>query len=151
MLVLIALTDPAAPAAPCEGFAVEGELVVPFGLECTEPDRCRCRRSWSGLSTLGFTSLAEVAERPDLTRDDLRRSVRALFDRLGYVDDIFEAFESGDEWFEGIDISDPFEAVERIVDDHVADIELVCSHFRVGTVLSRLGGLVAEAVSRRVA
>lgn len=151
MLILIALTDPAAPSPASHGFAVEGELVVPFGLVCSEPHRCRCSRAWSGLSTLGFTELAEVAERPNLSLDELRRAVRSMLDRLGYVDDIVEAHEAGDEWFDGIDISDPFAAVDRIVDDHIADIESICTHFGVGTVVSRLGGLVSETVSSRAA
>lgn len=151
MLTLIAVTDPAAPSSLCHGFAVSGELVVPFGLDCPEPDRCRCTRAWAGLSTLGFTELAEVAERPNLTRAELCRSIHDLLDRLGYIDDIVQAHEAGEEWFEELNISDPVAAVARIVDDHVAQIEQVCSHFPVGTVVSRLGDLVAESVSSRAA
>lgn len=151
MLTLIAVTDPSAPSSACDGFAVAGELVVPFGLDCAEPDRCPCTRAWAGLSTLGFTELAEVAERPNLTRAELRRSVHELLDRLGYVDDIVQAHEAGEEWFEELDISDPVAAVDRIVDDHVAQIEQICSHFPVGTVLSRLGDLVAETVASQAA
>jgi aryl-alcohol dehydrogenase-like predicted oxidoreductase len=124
---------------------------VPCGLGGDDPERCRCTRAWAGLSTLGFTELAEVAERPNLTRSDLRRSVHDLLDRLGYVDDIVQAHEAGEEWFEELDISDPVVAVDRIVDDHVAQVEQICSHFPVGTVLSRLGDLVAETVASRAA
>lgn len=151
MLTLIAVTDPAAPSPACHGFAVAGELVVPFGLDCAEPDRCRCTRAWAGLSTLGFTELAEIVDRPNLTRAELRRSVHDLLDRLGYIDDIVQAHEAGEEWFEELDISDPVVAVDRIVDDHVAQVEQICSHFPIGTVLSRLGDLVAETVSSRAA
>ena len=151
MLTLIAVADPAAPSPACHGFAVEGELVVPFGLDCAEPETCRCGRAWAGLSTLGFTELAEVADRPNLSRADLHGAVRGLLDRLGYVDDITEAHEAGDEWLDGLDISDPVEAIERVVEDHLARIEQICSHFPVGTVLSRLGDLVAETVSSRAA
>lgn len=151
MLTLIAVTDPSAPSPACHGFAVEGELVVPFGLDCDEPERCRCSRAWAGLATLGFTELAEVADRPNLSRSDLSRAVHDLLDRLGYVDDIVQAHEAGDEWFDELDITDPVVAIDRIVEDHVAQIEQICAHFPAGTVLSRLGDLVAETVSSRAA
>ena len=151
MLTLIAVTDPAAPSAACSGFAVEGELVVPFGLECTEPDRCRCSRAWAGLSTLGLTELAEVADRPNLTESQLRVAVRDLLDRLGYADDIVRAHEAGESWFGDLDLSDPDTAIERIVDDHLAQLAQICSHFPVGAVVSRLGDLVAESVGNQAA
>lgn len=151
MLALIAVTDPSAPLPACHGFAVAGELVVPFALDCTEPARCPCNRTWAGLATLGFTELAEVADRPNLTRTQLRRSVHDMLDALGYVDDIVQAHEAGDEWLDELDITDPVAAIDRIVEEHVAQIEQICSHFPVGTVVSRLGDLVAETVAPRAA
>lgn len=151
MLTLIALTDPSAPSPACHGFAVAGELVVPVSLCCEGTGDCRCTRSWAGLSTLGLTELAEVADRPNLTRAELRRSVHDLLDRLGYVGDIVQAHDDGERWIGDLDISDPVAAIDVIIDDHLDQIDQICAHFPVGTVVSRLCDLVAEAVVPRAA
>lgn len=125
------------------GEAVDGEIVTPVLIECTEPDRCSCTSTWAGLSTTGFSALAEVADRPNLTRAEVRRAIHDLLDEVGWIDDLVQAVEAGETCFDGYPVFDPVWATECMIDDHLAQIEQICSTFPVGTVLSRLGDLVA--------
>lgn len=145
MKVLIAVNQQRRVHEHQPGQAVDGELVSPILLECTEPERCRCNRSWAGLSTVGFSALAEVAERPNLDRLELRRLVHGLLDEVGWIDDMVQAIEA--DRCAGVgDVDDPVWAAERMVDEHLAQIDEICATFPVGTVLSRLGDLVAPTV-----
>jgi hypothetical protein len=147
MRVLIAVNQQRRIHGHQRGDAIDGELVSPVLLECTDPQRCRCSRSWAGLSTTGFSTLAEVAERPNLDRSDVRAALHQLLDELGWIDDVVQAIESDD----GDDRADPVWATERMIDEHLAQIDEICSTFAVGTVLSRLGDLVAPTVESRAA
>ena len=150
MRVLIAVNQQCRVHEHQPGEAVDGELVTPVLLECTEPARCRCNRSWAGLSTTGFSGLAEVADRPNLGRAELRRAIHNLLDEVGWIADVVQAIEV--DRADGItDVDDPVWAVERMIDDHLAQIDEICSTFPVGTVLSRLGDLVAPTVESRSA
>jgi len=147
MRVLIAVNQQRRVHEHHHGEAVDGELVTPVLLECTEPERCRCNRSWAGLSTVGFSALAEVAERPNLDRVELRRALHDLLDEVGWIDEMVQTVEADD----GDDADDPVWATEPMIDDHLLQIEDICSAFPVGTVLSRLGDLVAPTVESRAA
>jgi len=147
MRVLIAVNQQRRVHEHQPGRAVDGELVTPVLLECTQPERCRCNRSWAGLSTVGFSALAEVAERPNLDRVELRRALHGLLDEVGWIDEMMQAIEADD----SDDADDPVWATERMIDDHLVQIEEICSTFPVGTVLSRLGDLVAPTVESRAA
>lgn len=150
MRVLIAVNQQCRVHEHQPGEAVDGELVTPVLLECTEPARCRCNRSWAGLSTTGFSGLAEVADRPNLDRAELRRAIHNLLDEVGWIADVVQAIEA--DRADGItDVDDPVWAVECMIDDHLAQIDEICSTFPVGTVLSRLGDLVAPTVESRSA
>jgi hypothetical protein len=144
MRVLIAVNQQRRVHEHQPGRAVDGELVTPVLLECTEPERCRCNRSWAGLSTVGFSALAEVADRPNLDRLELRRALHGLLEEVGWIDEMMLAIEADDG-------DDPVWATERMIDDHLVQIEEICSTFPVGTVLSRLGDLVAPTVESRAA
>ena len=54
MKVLIAVNQQRRVHEHQPGQAVDGELVSPILLECTDPERCRCNRTWAGLSTVGL-------------------------------------------------------------------------------------------------
>ena len=154
MLVLIAAHDAGSRVATVPslgGSAVEGELVTPVLIECNEPHRCPCQRSWAGLVTAGFAEVAEVADRPNLTRAQLRRAVHDLLDHVGWIADVVQAAEAGECSFDGFDVTDPVAAVDLMVDEHLAQIELVCGAFPVGTTVSRFGDLVAPTVEPRAA
>jgi hypothetical protein len=142
MRVLIAVNQQRRVHEHQPGHAVDGELVTPVLLECTDPERCRCSRSWAGLSTVGFSALAEVAERPNLDRSEVRRKIHDLLDEVGWIDEVVQAIEADD----GGDADDPVWATERMIDEHLAQIDEICSTFPVGSVLSRLGDLVAPTV-----
>lgn len=150
MRVLIAVNQQCRVHEHQPGEAVDGELVTPVLLECTEPARCRCNRSWAGLSTTGFSGLAEVADRPNLDRSELRRAIHNLLDEVGWIDDVVQAIEA--DRADGVaDVDDPVWVVQRMIDDHLAQIDEICSTFPAGTVLSRLGDLVAPTVESRSA
>lgn len=147
MRVLIAVNQQRRVHEHQPGHAVDGELVSPVLLDCTDPERCRCNRSWAGLSTVGFSALAEVADRPNLDRLELRRALHGLLEEVGWIDEMMQAIESDDAG----DADDPVWATERMIDDHLAQIDEICATFPVGTVLSRLGDLVAPTVESRAA
>lgn len=151
MLVLIAVNQQRRVREHLPGEAVDGEIVTPVLLECTQPERCRCSRSWAGLSTTGFSGLAEVADRPNLSHSEVRRAIHDLLDEVGWIDDMMQAIDAGEATFDGIEILDPVWATESMVDDHLSQIERICETFPVGTVLSRLGDLVAPTVESRAA
>ncbi len=151
MKVLIAVNQHRRVREHRPGDAVDGEIVAPVLLECTEPERCRCNRSWAGLSTTGFSGLAEVADRPNLRPVEVRRAIHDLLDEVGWIDDMVQAIDAGETSFYGIEVSDPVWATECMIDDHLSQIERICETFPIGTVLSRLGDLVAPTVESRVA
>lgn len=150
MRVLIAVNQQRRVHEHQAGHAVDGELVTPVLLECSDPERCRCNRSWAGLSTVGFSALSEVADRPNIDRAELRRAIHGLLDEVGWIDDMVQAVEA-DRAAGSDDVDDPVWAAERMIDEHLARIDEICATFPVGTVLSRLGDLVAPTVESRSA
>ena len=147
MRVLIAVHHRPPDHEHRRGDAVDGELVTPMLLECSDRASCRCDHSWAGLSTAGFADLAEIADRPNLTRAELRRAVHGLLDEIGWIDELVQQVESDPDAAP----VDPVWAAERMVDEHLAHIDEICRSFPVGTVLSRLGDLVAPAAPPRAA
>ena len=89
--------------------------------------------------------MAEVAERPNLDRLELRRAIHGLLDEVGWIDDMVQAIEADRSAGAG-DVDDPVWTAERMIDEHLAQIDEICATFPVGTVLSRLGDLVAPTV-----
>ncbi len=151
MRVLIAVNQQRRIHDHQPGHAVDGELVTPVLLDCTDPANCRCNRSWAGLATVGFSALAEVADRPNLARGEVRAAVHELLDEIGWIDEMVQAIESDRGDSHDDDGDDPVWATERMIDDHLAQIDAICASFPVGTVLSRLGDLVAPTVESRAA
>lgn len=151
MRVLIAVNQQRRVHDHHPGDAVDGELVAPVLLDCTDPDRCCCNRSWAGLSTAGFSGLAEVAERPNLTRAQVRRAIHDLLDDVGWIDEAVQLTDAGEFTLDGVVIDDPVWAAERMIDEYVEQIDAICSAFPVGAVLSRLGDLVSPTVETRAA
>ena len=151
MRVLIAVNEQRRVHEHQPGDAVDGELVAPVLLDCTDPARCRCNRAWAGLSTTGFSGLAEVAERPNLTRAEVRRAIHELLDEVGWIDEAVQLTDAGEFTLDGAVIDDPVWAAERMIDEHVEQIDAICAAFPVGAVLSRLGDLVSPTVETRAA
>jgi hypothetical protein len=151
MRVLIAVNHQRRLQEHRPGEAVDGEIVTPVLVECTEPARCRCDRSWAGLATAGLSTLAEVADRPNMTRAEVRGAIHGLLEAVGWIDDLVQAIEADEIAFDDGECDDPVWLTERMIDDHLAHIEQICDTFPVGTVLSRLGDLVAPTVESRAA
>ena len=72
MLVLIATNELQGTSPDDYSFTVEGELVTPLAAECASGEQCGCDRGFPGLASGFATTTAMVAERPGVTKDDLR-------------------------------------------------------------------------------
>ena len=146
MMVLVAATNPTCTRRAAGSHTVAGELVVPAVARCDDAASCSCARSWQGVTSGGFTGLAEVADRPELSRRQLRGGIHRLLEREGWVASIVAMVDAGDYRVDGEFIADPVAAVDLMVDDQIAVIDEICSGFREGAIVSRFGTLVAEAV-----
>lgn len=155
MLVLIA-TDPSPahrarhPRSEAHA-AVDGELVTPPVLECTDIDCRTCSTGWFGLVSHGTSATAMVVDRPGVTLGDLKRRIHDWLDCAGLVDTIVQAVESGEYTVDGETFDDSVAAVDELVMAHLHDIQQICSEFPVGTELSRLGTLVSPTHARAAA
>lgn len=141
MLVLIATDELQGSAHDDHHYAVDGELVTPVVIECPDAHCEVCQRAWFGLVSHGGTTTAMVVERPGVTEADLRRRIHDWLDCTGLVDTV----AADDE------VDDPVAAIGDIVDDHVREIRLICATYPVGTIVSRLGTLVAPRHLARAA
>ena len=143
MLVLIATDELQGAAAGDHHCAVDGELVTPVVLDCTDAGCDVCARGWFGLVSHGGTTTAMVVERPGVTEAALRRRIHDWLDCSGHIDLIVQASEAGEYQVDGVRVDDPVAAVDELVSAHVAEIRTICATYPVGTVVSRLGQLVA--------
>jgi hypothetical protein len=151
MLVLIATDSLHGANEHDRQHAVDGELVTPVILECPD-DRCEvCRRAWFGLVSHGGTTSAMVVDRPGVTESILRERIHSWLDCMGTVDLVVQATEAGEYEVDGRVIDDPVAAVDELVDDHVREIRLICEQFGIGTMVSRMGSLVAPRVADQAA
>ena len=151
MLVLVATKDLDGTSPSDRNFAVEGELVVPVVLECPDTHCDVCARAWFGLASHAGTTTAMVVDRPGVTQAELRRLIHDWLDHKGTVGLIVQAAEDGDYQVDGFPITDPVPAVADLVDAHLEMISDICEGFPIGTVVSRMGTLVSERVSRKAA
>lgn len=151
MLVLIA-TDELHGATPNDHHcAIDGELVTPVVLECPD-DHCDvCIRAWFGLASHGPTTTAMVVDRPGVTEAILRERIHGWLDCTGAVDSIVQAVEAGEYEVAGETFHDPVAAVAELVDAHVDEMREICANYPVGTVLSRMGQLVAPRTYTKAA
>jgi len=148
MLVLIATeqlaTDPLHGPTPSDRhYAVDGELVAPVVLDCSDEHCDACNRAWFGLVSHGGTTTAMVVERPGVTEATLRARIHDWLDCNGTVDLVVQAVEAGDYEVDGQVFDDPVTAVDELVSAHVDEIQEICANYPVGTILSRMGQLVA--------
>ena len=144
MRVLIATDQPLGHGSDRGRYdAVDGELVSPVVLDCADEHCDTCNRSWFGLVSHGATTAAMVVDRPGVDEAAVRERVHGWLDELGTVDRIVQAVEAGDYAVGGEVFDDPVAAVAELVDAHVIEIQTICAAFPVGTVVSRLGPLVA--------
>lgn len=144
MRVLIAVDHPSDRFGHdrAEG-AIDGELVTPVIVGCENPACVTCHGAWFGLASHGPAGAAMVVDRPGVTSADLHRRVHAWLDCLGVVDQVVQATEAGEFELGGVPVDDPVVAVDELVSDHLAEIDQICATFPIGTVLGRLGTLVA--------
>lgn len=151
MLVLIATdelaTDELHGATPSDRhYAVDGELVAPVVLDCLDEHCEVCTRAWFGLVSHGGTTTAMVVDRPGVSEATLRARIHDWLDCNGTVDLVVQAVESGEYEVGGQVFDDPVAAVDELVSAHVDEIREICATFPVGTVLSRMGQLIAPRV-----
>ena len=84
-----------------------------------------------------------VVDRPGVDEAALRARLHDWLDAQGAVDAIVQAAEAEGCDPDGVPFDDPVAAVADLVDAHLAEIEAICRAFPVGTVVGRLGALVA--------
>jgi hypothetical protein len=143
MLALVATKDPRGTTPSDRDFALDGELVTPVVLECPDPHCDVCARAWFGLVSHGGTTTAMIVDRPDLDESQLRRALHGWLDCQGTIDLIVQAADDGEYEVDGVVLDDPVMAVDELIDAHVAEIRSICDCYEVGTILSRMGTLVA--------
>ena len=148
MLVLIATDELVTeqlhgPTPSDHHFAVDGELVVPVVLECIDEHCDVCNRAWFGLVSHGGTTTAMVVDRPGVSEAMLRSRIHDWLDCAGTVDLIVQAVEAGEYEVAGEVFDDPVAAVAELVSAHVDELREICATFPIGTILSRMGQLVA--------
>lgn len=144
MKVLIATNEQQGAAPDDYSWTVEGELVTAVVEQCSSGDRCGCARGWPGLASARATTTAMVADRPGITRDDIRDAVYDWLDRGGHLEVIREIAELAleEEGDELVGWADPDDTIAAIVDEHVEVIEEICASFPAGTVLCRHGARI---------
>jgi hypothetical protein len=104
-------------------WTVDGELVTPLGLVCSN-EACGCDRGFSGLASCCATTTAMVVELAHIKESDLERAVTDSLERSG--------------WLEGAT------PVKRrgMIEDTVGAIMDVANGYGVGTIVCRDGDLV---------
>lgn len=147
MRVLIATDQHRRSAHDHDGSAIDGELVAPVVIGCPDAACQPCHGSWYGLVSHRGTPTAMVVERPGVGEVDVRARLHDWLDCTGTIDQVVQAAEAGEYEVDGMRVADPVQAVDELVADHLAEIREICSAFPVGTVLSRLGHLVAPLSS----
>lgn len=151
MLVLIATDAIERTPHVDRDVAVEGELVTPVVIGCGADGCVACQSAWFGLVSHGGTPTAMVVDRPGVTEADVRSRLHDWLDCSGVVGRIVEASEAGDFAVDGVCVADPVSAIDELISDHIDEIRQICETFPVGTIVSRLGRLVAPQHTDRAA
>ncbi len=115
-------------------WAVDGELVTPVAVACSNP-KCGCEWGFPGLASARATSTALVVDHPHIGRAELERAVRDSLARDGWIRDrdvVGENEELYDD--EDDDIAD-----DEFVAFHVDSIIGAANRFSIGTVVCRCG------------
>jgi hypothetical protein len=99
-------------------FTLEGELVTPLAVACSNPS-CGCRRGFPGLASSRATTTALVVDLPHIDEPALVTAITDSLERGG--------------WFRGLSAR----ACRHMVDDHVQAVHTVCARYPVGTIVVR--------------
>jgi hypothetical protein len=132
MRVLVATNELQGTRAGDYAWTVEGELVVAELTECANP-RCGCSRGFSGVASSKATTTAMVVDLTHIGPDTLRDVICGYLERAGWNDLL------------------PDGELDEVIDEHVENLECICSSYAVGTVIERDGlelrprGLAAAA------
>jgi len=124
MRVLVATNELQGTRAGDYAWTVEGEIVVPEATTCSHP-ACGCGRGFPGVASDRATTTTVVFDLPHVSLNALREVIADWLERRG--------------WRELLD--DPDE-LDEVIDEHIENIELICSSYPVGTVLERGGSVI---------
>ena len=118
MKVLVAthLTQGSSPDDFC--FTLDGELVTPLGVFCSD-QVCGCRRAFPGLGSSMSTTTAMVVDLPHIDDQVLEDALRDSLLRRGYLG--------------GLSL---VQQVTMIL-EHAGAVRQICARYPVGTVLAR--------------
>lgn len=100
----------------------EGELVYLGFQECRSSTTCGCDRSFNGFDSHRATSTARVAERPDLTIEQLARELAASLHAGGWIPS-----------------SDPGHELVGWLATEIVDTANGYARFGIGTLVTRSG------------
>ena len=132
MRVLVATNELQGTRPDDYAWTVEGELVVAELTGCTDP-QCGCTRGFSGLASSRATTTAMVVDLAHVGPATLREVIGGYLERAGWDDLIAD------------------DEIDAVIDEHVENLEVICSAYTVGTVIEREGadvrprGLAAAA------
>jgi hypothetical protein len=124
MRVLVATNELQGTRAGDYAWTVEGEIVVADVTSCGHP-ACGCGRGFPGLASSRATTTAMVADLPHIELDELREIIGDWLERAGWAD-----------------LLDDPDDIAEVIDEHIENIDLICTNYAVGTVIERNGASV---------
>lgn len=124
-------------------WAVDGELVTPLGLVCSN-SQCGCERGFPGLASSSATTTAMVVDLAHIGRAELETAVHDSLLRGGWLtggvgsgdlDDIFDDDELDE--LDELDDDDGDLTDEEFIAAHVDAIIKAAGSFPIGSILCR--------------
>jgi len=113
-------------------WTLDGELVSPLALECSDGPECGCRRGFPGFASSRATTTAMVADLEHIGEDELRTAVTDYLTNAGWLQWLNEREQRG------------------LIANEIAAQKQIASVFPAGTVVRREGSEVYSG-SRRAA
>ena len=129
MKVLVATHDGQGHERDDYCWTVDGELVTPVAVACSNPG-CGCERGFPGLASERATTTAMVVERPGIDEVSLWNALADSLERQGWLTYLT-----------------PVER-DELISEHLDAIVLMGESFREGTVLRRHGDVIRESSAR---
>jgi hypothetical protein len=116
VLVATHQTQGSQPGDYC--FTLDGELVTPLGVSCSNL-ACGCQRGFPGLASSRATTTAMVVDLAQIDEAALTAAISDSLDRGG--------------WFEYLTPR----MQRELVDEHVEAVHMVCNRYPIGTIVAR--------------
>ena len=125
MKVIVATKETQGTEPTDYSWTVDGELVTPVRVACSDP-ACGCSRGFPGLASSRATTTVVVADLPHIDPAALHGAVEDSLARSGWLDLVGEGER------------------DELVWEHVEAIAEIAAAFPAGTVLSREGDVIFQ-------